>query len=177
MHTYILTPTCIRIHMHTNTHAHALHCPHAEVPILRPTIYAQICIRIHIHTCINAYIYMYIHTCTYIYLYMSTHIHTYTYIHTHLQIVYIHARRHFWTDSAVATTRKAQLDVEKLPPSPCPLQSRGGLPFVASSPIASHEKWRISAEQPQPTVAHHTITIARCPDYMMWKMFINNRKS
>jgi len=35
----------------------------AEVPILRPTIYAQIYVHIHIHTCIIAYIYIYIQTC------------------------------------------------------------------------------------------------------------------
>jgi len=53
-HTYIPTHKCIRIHMHTKTHAHAWHRPHAEALIPRPTIYAQICIRIHMHTCINA---------------------------------------------------------------------------------------------------------------------------
>jgi len=88
-HIYIPTPICIRIHMYTDTHAHALHRPHAEALILRPTIYAQICIHIHIHTCINAYIYMYIHTCTYIYIYMSAHIHTYTsHTHTHTNCIY-----------------------------------------------------------------------------------------
>ena len=62
--------------MHTNTHVHALHHPHAEALIPRPTIHAQICIHIHIHMCINAYIYIYIHACTYIYIYMSALIHT-----------------------------------------------------------------------------------------------------
>jgi len=77
--------------MHTNTHAHALHRPHAEALILRRTIYAQICIHIRIHMCIHAYIYIYIHTCTYIHIYMSTHIHTYTHthIHTHTYKMYI----------------------------------------------------------------------------------------
>jgi len=62
----------MRIHLHTNTHAQAWHCPHAEALILRPTIYAQICIHIHIQMYINACIYMYIHTCIYIHIYMST---------------------------------------------------------------------------------------------------------
>jgi len=79
---------------------------------------------------------MYIHTCTYIYIYMSAHIHIYTYIHTHIQIVYMHARKHVWNDGAAATAREAPLDAKKLRPSPCPLKSGGGLPFVASSPIA-----------------------------------------
>jgi len=81
--------------MHTNTHAHALHRPHAEALILRPTIYAQICIHIHIHMRINTYTYIYIHTCTYIYIYiyMSAHIHTYTYIHTRIPNVRMNARK------------------------------------------------------------------------------------
>jgi len=135
-HMCIPTLICIRIHMYMNTHAHAWHRPHAEALILRPTIYAQICIHIHIHPCINAYIYMYIHSCTYIYIYMSAHIHTYTYIHTHIQIVYMYARKHVWNDGVAATAREARLNTKKLLPSPCPLQSGGGLPFVASSPIA-----------------------------------------
>ena len=88
-HTYIPTPICIRIHMYTNTHAHALHRPHAESLILRPTIYAQIHIHIHIHTCINAYIYMYIHTCTHIYIYTCPHTYTHTHIYTHTYKLYI----------------------------------------------------------------------------------------
>jgi len=74
--------------MHTNTHVHALHRPHAEALILRPTIYAQICIYIHIHMCINAYIYIYIHTCTYIYMHNRTHTHIHIYTHTHTKCTY-----------------------------------------------------------------------------------------
>jgi len=94
-HIYIPTLICIRIHMYTNTHAHALHRPHTEALILRPTIYAQICIHIHIHIhmCINAYIDIYIHTCTYLYIYMSAHIHTYAYIHKHIQNVHMNTRK------------------------------------------------------------------------------------
>jgi len=77
-HIYIPTHICIRIHMHTNTHAHRLHCPHAEALILRPAIYAQICMHIHIHRCINAIMHIYTHTCIYIHIYMSAHIHTCT---------------------------------------------------------------------------------------------------
>jgi len=86
--------------------------------------------------CINAYIYIYIHTCTHIYIYMSAHIHKYTYIHTHIQNVYMQARKHLSNDGAAATAQEARLDAKKLRPSPCPLQSGGGVPFVASSLIA-----------------------------------------
>jgi len=163
--------------MYTNTHAHALHRPHAEALILRLTIYAQICIHIHIHMCINAYIYIYIHTCTYIYIYMSAHIHTYTYIHTRIQnYIWTHAK-HVWNDGAAATAREDQLDAKKLCPSPCPLQSGGGIPFVASSPIARHEERQISAEQPQPTVAHRTITTARRPDHIRLSALVRSRST
>jgi len=37
---------------------------------------------------------------------------------------------------------------------------------MASSTIARHEERRISAEQPQPTAAHCTITTARRPDHI-----------
>ena len=130
-HTYIPTPICIRIHMYTNTHAHALHRPHAEALILRPTIYAQICIHIHIHMFINAYIYVYIHTCTYIYVYMSAHMLPYTYIHTHTNCIY--AR----TQARLKRRRGSDCAGRQLlRPSRCPLQSGKGLPFVAGRPIA-----------------------------------------
>ena len=75
--------------MHTNTHVHAWHRPHAEALILRPTIYAQICIHIHIHMCIHACIYILIHTCTYIHIYSCPHTYTHTLIYTHTYKMYI----------------------------------------------------------------------------------------
>jgi len=78
------------------------------------------------------------YTCIYIDIYMSVHIHKFTYIivYTHVQHVHMHACKHVWNDGEAATAREAPLDVKKLHPSPCPLQSGGGSPFVASSPIA-----------------------------------------
>jgi len=107
---YILTHICLRIQVHTNTHAHEWHRPHAEALILKPTIYAQICIHIHIHTCINAYIYICIHTCIYIHIYVSAHIYIYTYIHKHIQNVHMHAHKHAWNDGAAATAQGADAD-------------------------------------------------------------------
>jgi len=57
-------------------------------------------------------------------------------------------------NGAAATAREARLDVMKLRTSP----SR-----VPNCPV--HEKRWVSAQQPQPTAAHHTITTARRPDY------------
>jgi len=137
---------------------------HTEERLVRLTICAQLCIHINIHMCIHAYVCIYIYTCIYIHMYITVHIHTYTYIHTHVQHVHMHACKHVWNDGTAATVREAQLDANKLCPSPCPLQSGGGSPSVASSPIAWPWGTRISAEQPQPTAAHHTIMTARRPD-------------
>jgi len=74
--------------MHTSTHAHAWHRPHAEALTLRPTIYTQICIHNHIHMYINAYIYICIHTCIYIYACPHTYTRTHIYTHTHTKCTY-----------------------------------------------------------------------------------------
>jgi len=47
---------------------------------------------------------------------------------------------------------------------------------VASSPIACEER-RISAEQPQPTVAHRTITTARRPDHLRLSALVRSRST
>jgi len=80
MHKDICIHTCAYAQICTRTHI-CIHdiAQHAEAPLLRLTIYAQIFIRIHIHTYIRAYIYIYMYTCIYIYIYMSVHIRTYTY--------------------------------------------------------------------------------------------------
>jgi len=122
--------------MHTNTHAHALHFPHAEALILRPTIYAQICIHIHIHMYINAYIYTYIHKCTYIYIYMSAHIHTYTYIHTRIQNVHMNARKARLKRRRNSNCAGSPTSRQEAPPFSLSAAIRRGMPFVASSPIA-----------------------------------------
>jgi len=152
--------------MHTKTHAHAWHRPHAEAMIPRPTIYAQICRHIHIHMCINAQMYIYIHTCIYIHI-LCPHTYTHTHIYTHAYKMYIwtHAK-HFWNDGAASTAREAQLDAKKLCPSACPLQSGGGYLSWPAPQSSVHEERQISAEQPQPTAAHHTITTARRPDHI-----------
>jgi len=178
-HIYIPTPICIRIHMYANTHAHALHRPHAEALILRLTIYAQIRIHIHIHMCINAYIYRYIHTCTCIYIYTCPHTYTHTHIsHMHTKCTYER------TQSTSETTVRQHCAGspnwhQEAQPFSLSTAIRRGIPFVASSPIALpvHEEQRISAEQPQPTAAHHTITTARCPDHIRLSALVRSRST
>jgi len=155
------------MHTHTYPQEYTSMTPpkHADQRLLRLTIYTQICIHIHIHMYIHAQVYIYKYACIYIHIYMSVHIHTCSYIHTHVQHVHMHARKHVWNDCAAGTAREARLDAKKFRPSPCPLQSGGGLPFVAGSPIAHGER-QISAEQPRPTAAHRTITTARRPDHI-----------
>jgi len=83
---------------------------------------------------IDAYIYIYIHTCTYTYIHVRTHTHLHIYTHTYKMYICTHASTSETT--ARQTAREARLDAKKLRASPCPLQSGGGLLFVASSPIA-----------------------------------------
>jgi len=133
--TYIYTYT----HMHTHTYAQEYTCAsitpskQAEEQLLRLTIYAQVCIHIHIHMYIHACVYLYIYTCIYIHIYMPVHIHTCTYIHTHVQHVHMHACS---TSASTVRQRLRGKPAVSWRPSPCPLQSGGGSPFVASNPIA-----------------------------------------
>jgi len=64
--------------------------------------------------------YKYIQTCIYIHI-SCLHTYTHTHIFTHAYKIYIwtHAK-HVWNDGAAATARAAQLDTNKLCPSPCP---------------------------------------------------------
>jgi len=137
-------------HMYTYTHMHMQTYPqehtcatmtsskHADERILSLTIYAQICIHyictcIYMHTYIhtNTRAYIYIHTCQY------TYIHAYTYLHTYNMYICRYERcKHIWNDCVAVTAREAQLDAKKFHPFPCPLQSGGRSPFVASSTIA-----------------------------------------
>ena len=120
--------------------------------------------------------YKYIHTFIYIHI-SCPHTYTHTHIYTHAYKMYIgtHAK-HVWNDGAAATAREAQLDAKKLCPSPCPLQS-GGIPSwpAAQSPV--HKERQISAEQPQPTAAHRTITTARRPDHVSLSALVRSRST
>jgi len=153
-------------HMHTHAYPQEYTCAsmtlskHAEERLLRFTIYAQICIHIDKHMYIHAYVYIYIYTCICIHVYMSRHIHTCTYMHTHIQHVHMHAHKHVWNDGAAATVREARLDAKKLCPSPCPLQSGGELPSVASSPIArprgtTDQRWTTTVTTNNSSSHHH----------------------
>jgi len=135
--------TCIYTYTHMHTHTYPQECTyasmtpskHADERLLRLTIYTQICIRIHMHMYIHAYVCMFKYTCIFTHIYMSVHIHTCTYIHTHVQHVHMHARKRVRKNGSAATVREVQRNAKNLSPSPCPLQSGGGLPFVVSSPI------------------------------------------
>ena len=87
IHTYAYAYICTQKHMRIHDTAQ-----HAEVPLVRLSIYAQIYIHILIHMYIHAYIYIHTCTCIYIQIHMSVRTHTYTYTHTHKQHVRKHAR-------------------------------------------------------------------------------------
>jgi len=61
--------------------------------------------------------------------------------------------------------------------SPCPLQPRGRSLSMASSPIARPPGQRISAEKPQPTAVHQTITTARSKDYNRSSVLVRSRST
>jgi len=56
-------------------------------------------------------------------IYMSAHIQTYTYIHTHIQNVYMNARKHAWNDGAAANARGAVADAGSFAHLFCSTQS------------------------------------------------------
>ena len=105
---------------------------------------------------------------------MSAHIHAYTYIRTRIQNVHMNARK-----ARLKRRRgsEAQLDAKKLCPYPCPLQSGGGYPSWPAAQLPVHEKRRISAEQPQPTADHRTITTARRPDHIRVSALVRSRST
>jgi len=129
----------------------------------------------HTHTHVCKHIDVQIHTHMHIYTYiMSAQIHTYTYIHTRIQNVHMNARK-------VRLKRwrciEAQVHSNKLCPSPCPLQSGGGYPSWPAPQSPVHEKRRISAEQPQPTTVHHTITTACRPDHICLSALVQSQST
>jgi len=107
---------------------------------------------------------------------LHTYTHTHIYTHSYKMYIWTHIK-HVWNDGAAATAREAQVDAKNLCPSPCPLQSGGRYPSwpAAKSPV--HEKRRISAEQPQPTAAHRTITTARRPDHIRLSVVVPSRST
>jgi len=53
----------------------------------------------------------------------------------------------------------------------------GDYPSWPAAQLPVHEKRRISAEQPQPTAAHHTITTARHPDHIRLSALVRSRST
>jgi len=136
-HMYIYVHTCAYAYISTRIHIRIYDTVQTRWRTAPET--HNLGTNMHVHTYKHVYtcnVYTYIYTCIYIHIYMSVHIHTCTYVHTHVQHVHMHAHKHVRNDGAAATAREARLDAKKLSPSPWPLQSRGGLPSVASSPIA-----------------------------------------
>jgi len=88
-HIYVRTHTCIRIQMHTNTHAHPWHGPTRQ---RTATETHNLCTNLNTHTytqaytCIRTLIHMHMRIYTYI-LFKFVHIHTYIYTHAHSLIL------------------------------------------------------------------------------------------
>ena len=52
-----------------------------------------------------------------------------------------------------------------------------GYPSWPAAQLPVHEERRISAEQPQPTAAHHTITTARRPNHIRLSALVRSRST
>jgi len=165
---HIHTHICIRIHIYKNTHAHLWHRPNTlengywDSQSMYKYAYTYICtcIYMHTYTCTYIHAYLYINTCQYTYIHAHIHAHTYNmYICTHA------------STSASETTARQRLRRKPdltprssvLLPVRCNLEGENPSRPAAQLPV--HEERQISAEQPQQTAAHHTITTARRPDH------------
>jgi len=177
-HTYIHTHMCICIHMHKNTHAHLWHHPHTLKNSYWNTQPMHTHAYTYIFTCICMHTYTHIYTHAYIYIYTCQYTYIHAHIYTRMYNIYIcmHAsksettERHWLCGKPNLTPRSsAHLLGWCIPeggPSPWP---------AAQLPV--QEEQQISAEQPQQTVAHHTITIARHPNYNSSSALVRSRFS
>ena len=115
--------------MHTPTHTH---------------VYKRIHIRLHTHM----HIYIYIYTCPH------TYTHTHIYAHTYKLYICMHAS----TSETMARQRlrgKPVLTPRGYALLPVRCNPEGDYPSWPAAQLPVHEERRISAEQPQPTAAHH----------------------
>ena len=113
----------------------------------------------HTYVCSNTHAYLHIYTCQYTYIHAHIYTHTYNmYICTHANESEKTVRQRLCGKSNVTPRTSALLPARCNPEGDCHL-------WLAAQ-LTVHEEQRISAEQPQPTAAHRTITIARHPDYI-----------
>jgi len=126
-------------------------------------------IHIHVHTHIHIYIYI-IHTCPHTYTHTHIYTHTYKlYICTHASTSETTARQRLRGQPDLTPRRTALLPVRCNP--------EGDYPSWPAAQLPVHEERRISAEQPQPTAPHHTITTARRPDHIRLCALVRSRST
>ena len=175
---YIHTHICIRVHIHTNTHTHAWHHPNTlkngywDSQSIHKYAYTYIytCIYMHMYTCIytHAYIYIYTRQYTCIHAHIYTHAY-YMYICTHASTSETTARQRLRGKPNLTPRSSALLHVRCNP--------EGDHPPWPTAQLPVHEERRISAEQPQPTAAHHTITTVRRPHYNCSSALVRSRST
>jgi len=167
--------------MHTHTYVHEHTCA-SITPSTRwdtDTETHNLCTNMHTHTHTHVYkriqipIHTHMHIYTYIHVRTHTHIHIYTHTHTNCTYERTQSTSERRGSNCVGSPTSRQ---EALPFS-LSAAIRRGIPFVASSQIARHEERRISAEQPQPTAAHRTITTARRPDHIRLSALVWSRST
>jgi len=166
-HIYMHTHICIRIHIHKNTHVHLWHRSNTQKngywdsQSMHKYAYTYIYTCIYMHTYSYTYTHAYIYICTCQYIYIHAYIYTPTYnmyICTHESTSETTVRQRLHGKPDLRPRSSALLPVRCNPEEDIPPWSAAQLPV--------HEERRISAEQPQPTAAHRTITTARRPDHI-----------
>ena len=114
----------------------------------------------------------------YVYIHVRTHTHIHIYTHTHTKCTYERTQSTSETTAPQRLRGKPNLTPRSsaLLPVRCNLEGdtlRGQQP----NRLPVYEERRISAEQPQPTAAHHTITTARCPDHIRLSALVRSRST
>ena len=106
---------------------------------------------------------------------MSAHIHTYTYIHTHTKCTYARTQSTSETTARQRLRGKPDLTPRSSALLPVCCNPEGDYPPWPAAQLPVHKERRISAEQPQPTAAHRTITTARRPDHIRLSALVRSR--
>jgi len=153
-YTYIYTCTIhtyMHTHIHTNAYAHV--CTDRKSLQQRLNVSSNI-IDAHTHPCAYARMHTHIHICAQ----PAASVFVDVYIGVKIHLCNIH------TCPCTSAQNTCKVHVT-LTAKKC-TYTWGGYPSWSAAQSPVHEERRISAEQPQPTAAHRTITTARCPDHI-----------
>jgi len=119
----------------------------------------------------------YTHAHIYIYIHVRTHTHIHIYTHTHTNCIYERTQSTSETTARQRLREKPNLTPKSSALLPVRCNLEGDYPSWPTAKLPVHEGRRISAEQPQPKAAHHTITTARRPDHIRLSALVRSRST